>query len=104
MKKVTLWILLTLICLIIGSSTGLVLLRFAGTASSIHHFLTNYWWAFALWRYLILGAVIWQWPALCHWYGNRHGLSAEAVQRLTKRRWWLLAFIVIFEAIVVYGV
>ena len=105
MFKRAIWMtLLTLIVLIAATFLGLLLLKHAGGSMHLHVFLQHYWWAFAIWRYTILAVLLWKWPKLCQWYGRRKGLDVQVTNRIAKGRWWLLAFIVVFEIVVVYGV
>jgi hypothetical protein len=99
--KLTLWVL---ILMGIGTGSGLLLLHYDHHTSNLHQALVRYWWAFAIWRYSLLGLLLWKWPSVCRWLGQRKGLSDNAIRSLIQRRWMFLGFIILFEIVVVYGV
>ena len=102
--KVFLILFVTALLLLVGTFVGLTAIHHVASAERVHAFLESNWWAFAIWRYVLLGVLIWRWPNLCQWYGKRKSLSKEAVRGLIGLRWWVLGFIVLFEIVVVYGV
>lgn len=104
LSKALLFAFLVILLGLLATMLGLWVLPHTTDAHRIHDFLQHYRWAFALWRYSMLALAIWQWPALCRFYGKRQSLSDEAISHLIKRRWWFLGFVVIFEVVVVYGV
>ena len=104
MKRALYLTLLILIFLTVATSLGLLMLKHAHSAVNLHLWLQQYWWAFAIWRYILLALLLWKWPKICHWYGKRKGLDEQTTKRLAKGRWWLLVFIIIFETVVIYGV
>ncbi len=70
-----------------------------GVSASMCH----YWWAFALWRYALLGTLVWKWPKLCQWFGAKNQWSQESIVLASQKRWWVLVMIILFEVVIVYG-
>lgn len=88
----------------IATPIVLILLIHMGHGFKPYVFLQKYWWLFAIWRYALLGVMLWKWPRLCRWFGQRNQLSEENIQRLIKQRWIILILIALLEIVMVYGV
>lgn len=104
MKKTMIFIGLLLLVGAAFTGIALWLMPHSAALTNVSDEMRHYWWVFAIWRYLLLGLLIWKWPRLCQWYGNKHQWSETEITLACKKRWWALAVIIVFELVVVYRI